>query len=143
MGSLPRGNNCLPRLFQALSAPLGTHAPQAAWSPSSAPRDSIRMNLDRVSARPALLGSEELGLGWGSFSIPVTSDFSCLPRPPGSQRGSNLLQRLATTGTPGPHCPLKPRAININASAEACRAAGFAHKTLRQEDSVGLNVHFL
>lgn len=65
MGSLPRGNNCLPWLFSALSAPLGARVPQAAWNPSSAPQGSIRMNLDRVSARHALLESEELLLGLG------------------------------------------------------------------------------
>ena len=61
MGTLPKRSNCLPHLFQAFSALLGTRAPQAAWSPSSAPRGNIRMSLDRVSARPALLESEALG----------------------------------------------------------------------------------
>ena len=60
MGTLPKGSNCLPHLFQAFSALLGTRAPQAAWSPSSAPRGNIRTSLDRVSARPALLESEAL-----------------------------------------------------------------------------------
>lgn len=67
MGTLPRGSNCLPWLFQAFSAPLGTHAPQAAWSPSSAPQGNIRTSLDRVSARPALLESE--ALGWAGLLL--------------------------------------------------------------------------
>lgn len=67
MGALLRGSNCLPRLFQAFSAPLGTRVPQAAWSPSSAPRGNIRTSLDRVSARLALLESE--ALGWAGLLL--------------------------------------------------------------------------
>ena len=79
MGSTPGGNNCVPWLFQALSAPLGTSAPRAAWSPSSVPQECIRMNLDRLSARHAQLESKELLLGPSAFFIWVTSDFSCPP----------------------------------------------------------------
>lgn len=57
---LPGGNNRVLWLFQVLYAPLGAPAQRAARNPSSAPRGSIRMNLDRFSARHAKLESEEL-----------------------------------------------------------------------------------
>ncbi|CAK7320737.1 hypothetical protein VULLAG_LOCUS22832 [Vulpes lagopus] len=73
----------------ALSAPLGTHAPQAAWNPSSALQGSIRMNLDRVSARHALLESsvpsgargQESGLP-GQWTVLLATTALWVPGPP-------------------------------------------------------------
>lgn len=57
-GESPGGHRSVPWLFQARSAPLDTPAPRAARSPFSAPQGSIRINLDRLSARRARLESE-------------------------------------------------------------------------------------
>lgn len=57
-GESPGGHRSVPWLFQARSAPLDTPAPREARSPFSAPQGSIRINLDRLSARRARLESE-------------------------------------------------------------------------------------
>lgn len=54
----PGGHRSVPWLFQARSAPPDTPAPRAARSPFSAPQGSIRINVDRLSARCARLESE-------------------------------------------------------------------------------------
>ena len=81
MGTLPRGSNCLPWLFQAFSAPLGTHAPQAAWSPSSAPQGPNKALAfpspwwweasSALSISACQVGCHSVSLlRWGSLSVP-------------------------------------------------------------------------